>query len=134
MSEKGMKFDDNKLLYHLIPLKALEEEIKVLMIGAAKYEENNWQKVDNAIRRYLNATLRHLGKIVEALNNGWSDEKIAEMKDEDSGLHPLAHCACDIHFLLGHLEKYGKFDNETWKEKIKKIREEYKNEREKFGK
>lgn len=133
MSEKvGMKFDNFKLEYSLLPIDALEEEIKVLMIGAEKYLPNNWQKVDNGVVRYINAAYRHLGEIVKLLNENKNLEEIAKLKDNDSGLHVLAHAACDIHFALSLLGKYKLFDNETWKEKILSIREKYKLEREKF--
>jgi hypothetical protein len=130
MITKGIKFDNEKLDYSLLPIEALEEEIKVLMIGAEKYESGNWRKVPNGIVRYINAAYRHLGEIVKLLNEDRSLEEIAKLKDADDNLHPLAHASCDIHFALWLLGKISKFDNETWKTRIQTIKENYSKERE----
>ena len=130
----GMKFDDDKLQWHLLPIKAVEEEIKVLMLGAEKYEENNWQVVPDGVIRYVNAAYRHLGEIINMLNEGKSLIEIASLKDKDTGLHPLASTSCDIHFALWLLGKIKAFDNNEWKVKKKEIRRKYKKEREKFNK
>jgi len=129
VKKEGMKFDDNKLQWHLLPMDAIEEEIKVLMVGVEKYLPNNWQKVPDGIIRYINASFRHLSEIVKMLNEDKTLEDISEMKDPDTGLHPLAHIACDIHFALSLLSKYNSFDDEIWKRRIKEIREEYSEER-----
>ena len=39
----GIKFDDNKPDYSLIPPNALEDVVKVLTIGAKKYDRHNWK-------------------------------------------------------------------------------------------
>lgn len=129
MSETGMKFDDMKLDWSLLPIDAIEEEIKVLMIGAEKYEANNWMKVKDPIKRYINGAYRHLGDVVKYINNGMPDEEISKLKDVDTGIHPFAHAACDIHFALYLLKHFGHFDDCSWKESIKSIREKYKKER-----
>ena len=36
------------------------EVSRVLTIGAEKYDEENWRKLDNLQKRYTGATLRHL--------------------------------------------------------------------------
>ena len=86
--EVGMKFDDNKLLYSLIPPSATKALAEVLTYGAKKYAPNNWQLVENGETRYLDALLRHL----EAFRSG-------ETHDPESGLHHLAHVLTNVAFL-----------------------------------
>lgn len=59
----------------------------VLTYGAEKYEDSGWQKVDP--KRYWDAFHRHH----VAYSSG-------EKYDEESGLHHLAHLACNAMFLL----------------------------------
>ena len=57
---QGRKFDGGKLEYGLLPPLALEETVKVLTFGAQKYERDNWKKVPDSKRRYLDAMERHI--------------------------------------------------------------------------
>lgn len=85
----GLKFDDGKTQFHLLPTLAIEKVNRVLMHGAEKYGENNWRAVDNADERYWNAAMRHMFAWI-------SGEKI----DSDTGISHLAHAACSLMFLL----------------------------------
>ena len=89
----GRKDDQGKNRLDLIEPEFIEGVGKVLTFGAEKYEENSWQKVDNAENRYYAAAMRHL----LAWRKG---EKI----DPESGLNHLDHVACNIMFLQ-HFEK-----------------------------
>lgn len=80
---KGVKYDDGKLMYSLIPPEALEEVVKVLTFGAATYGPENWKQVDNAKVRYMDASMRH----GEAVRKG-------ELYDSESNHHHLAHRIC----------------------------------------
>jgi hypothetical protein len=91
--EQGMKFDGGKRDFTLLPWPAVEEIVKVLEFGAAKYSRDNWKHVDDAEHRYTKAAFRHL----IAYSNG-------EINDPESGLPHLAHVGCCILFLLA-LEK-----------------------------
>lgn len=84
----GMKFDNGKLLYSLIPPETLQALAEVLTYGANKYAPNNWQLVENGETRYLDALFRHL----EAFRSG-------ETHDPESGLHHLAHVLTNVAFL-----------------------------------
>ena len=86
--EVGMKFDNDKLLYSLIPTSATKALAEVLTYGAKKYAPNNWQLVDNGEVRYMDALFRHL----EAFRSG-------ETHDPESGLHHLAHVLTNTTFL-----------------------------------
>ncbi len=91
--QPGMKFDGGKRDFTLLPWPAVEEIVKVLEFGAAKYSRDNWKHVEGAQHRYTKAAFRHL----IAYNNG-------EINDPESGLPHLAHVGCCILFLLA-LEK-----------------------------
>ena len=85
-----MKFDGGKLDYSLVDDAAEAETVAVLSYGAAKYDRDNWAKVDGAGDRYYAALRRHL----YAFRRG-------ETLDPETGLHHLAHASCCVHFLLG---------------------------------
>ena len=87
----GRKFDMGKLEYDLIPPYALEEMVKVLTTGAQKYAADNWRMVPEANRRYFAAAQRHL----------WAWKR-GEIKDAETGIHHLAHAACNLFFLYEH--------------------------------
>jgi Domain of unknown function (DUF5664) len=58
---EGVKYDSDKTQYSLVPPYALEAVAKNLTSGLKKYpHRNNWQLVDNAEERYLDAMLRHI--------------------------------------------------------------------------
>ena len=89
----GIKYDQEKERYDLVPVLALEEVAKVLTAGATKYnedyEEENWRKVPNATRRYFSATQRHLAKV-----------RKGETHDTETKLHHYAHAITNLMFLL----------------------------------
>lgn len=87
--EVGIKYDNEKLRYNLMPEGVIEQEIRVMMFGAKKYEIDNWKRVEDWRRRYVEAAKRHL----IAYENG-------EEYDKESGLHHLAHARCCLAFLL----------------------------------
>lgn len=87
--EKGIKYDNSKLRWDLLPIGEIEKIVDILTFGANKYSDNNWQHVDNATERYYAALLRHL--------TAWrKGEKI----DPESGREHLSHVACNIIFLM----------------------------------
>lgn len=109
--EVGVKSDNGKLEFHLLPNEAVRSVVRVLMYGAYKalrpdgqygYGPDNWKHVKNARRRYYDAALRHL--------TAWYD---GDRYDFDSGEPHLAHAACCVLFLLGlELEKGLDFNDE----------------------
>lgn len=84
----GLKDDGGKLMWNLLPWKAVEGMIKVLTFGARKYSPQGWRTVPAAKERYTAALLRHLA----ALNVG-------ESLDKDSGLRHIDHVLCNAAFL-----------------------------------
>jgi hypothetical protein len=86
MSRRGVKDDDGKARYDLIPLEALRGVAAVLTHGAKKYAAYGWTCVPNAFARYRAAAERHVEAV---LLDG-------EELDSDSGLphawHYLTNC------------------------------------------
>lgn len=86
---QGMKFDDGKRDFTLLPWDSVERIVEVLEFGAQKYSRDNWRYVDDAKHRYTKAALRHL----IAYTKG-------EVEDPESGMPHLAHLGCCILFLM----------------------------------
>lgn len=96
MSLEGRKDDGlggtgaSKARWDLLPFDAVDEVVKVLTHGAGKYGDRNWEK-GMKWSRILAATFRHLVAFARG-----------QRRDPETGLHPLAHAACDILFLLAY--------------------------------
>lgn len=89
MEEKSFtKFDTGKTMYDLIPPKSLALLAEILTEGAEKYGANNWRKCKD-LSRYRNALMRH-----------YESYRQREFLDHESGKPHLAHCLCNIMFLL----------------------------------
>lgn len=87
--QTGRKFDNDKDRWDLLPVTAVKEVVKVLTYGAKKYDDNNWQYVEDAHNRYFAAALRHLV--------AWRE---GEQQDAETKLHHLAHAICCLLFLI----------------------------------
>ena len=79
----------------MLPVKQVEEVVKVLTVGAIKYEDDNWKRVPDARNRYFSASMRHM--------TAWWE---GEIRDPETGYHHLAHAICCLLFLMW-------FDNGT---------------------
>ena len=84
----GVKDDGGKLMWNLLPWKAIQGLIRVLTFGAKKYAPNGWRSVPDARQRYLAALLRHLYAA-----------SVGVKLDEDSGLRHIDHVLCNAAFL-----------------------------------
>lgn len=95
--ENGIKYDirDDKLRWDLLPLKEIEDIVKVYHEGAKKYGENTWQNLDNAYQRYKGALLRHL-----------LEYEKGNRYDEETGCAHLAQVAWNAIAML-HVDKAG---------------------------
>lgn len=86
---QGVKYDNGKPQWSLLPFKALGQVVDVLTYGATKYSPDNWKKVPNARRRYTDAGFRHF----TAYASG-------ETHDPETGKHHLAHAICCMLYLV----------------------------------
>ena len=85
----GVKYDGGKPQWSLVPFKAMTEVVEVLTYGAKKYSADNWCKVPDARRRYIDAGFRHFSAYVAG-----------EKNDPETGYSHLAHAICCLLFLL----------------------------------
>lgn len=99
------KKDGGKPHPSYVPVKLIEEVMKVREYGTAKYhgDSENWKKV--SIDRYHEALLRHVLAI-------WNDPFSV---DEESGLLHLSHIATNVAFMLALHKEERKEDNNSWK-------------------
>jgi hypothetical protein len=86
---EGIKYDQAKPRYDLLPMSALEDVVNVLTLGAKKYADNNWQKVEPYRERYFSACMRHLV--------AWRE---GEILDIETKLPHLAHAVCCLLFMM----------------------------------
>lgn len=86
----GLKYDQDKVMWHLIPRSLLLGVAKVLTFGAKKYAPNSWQKVEG--ERYYSAMNRHLDDIVSG-----------EYVDSESTLPHAFHFLCNAIFIAWKL-------------------------------
>lgn len=111
--QSGVKYDDGKTQWSLLPAYALEEVAKVYTYGAKKYAPNNWRK-GMAWSRTFSAIMRH----------AWSFWR-GETYDKETGLHHMAHAAFGCLTLVEYTRKKTKTDDRpfrlTLKEKNDKI-------------
>ena len=107
----ALKFDEGKLDWTLLPMDSLEDVVKVLALGAKKYNEQgdgpdtwNWTKGSGLGKwRLLKSLFRHLTSYMRG-----------EIYDPESGVNHLAHVVCNCLFILHYHknpDKFGKMDN-----------------------
>ena len=85
----GIKYDSEKPKMNLLPPKAIVEISKVLTFGAAKYDAENWRKLDDLQNRYTAGALRHIFAHMDG-----------EELDPETNLSHLAHAMCCLLFKL----------------------------------
>jgi hypothetical protein len=96
----GLRFNQDKLPYSLLPLLPLEEVIRVFGYGAKKYPKWNWYRGMKYGVSY-DSGQRHRAK-------WW----MGETNDPESGLHHLAHSIVnDLFNLTFELEKRADLDD-----------------------
>jgi hypothetical protein len=94
---KGVKYDNDKPRFDLLPWREVEDVAKVLTFGAEKYEPDNWKRVDNSKSRYIAAAFRHLSARAQG-----------ELFDQETGLPHVAHAICCLLFLGWHDKQKAK--------------------------
>lgn len=98
----GYKADEGKLPYHLLPSDSIEEVLRVLQYGSAKYTPRNWES-GMLWSRPFSALMRHM----------WAWWR-GEDRDNETGFSHLAHAGCCVLFLLAYeIRKTGRDDRPT---------------------
>lgn len=87
---KAVRHNEDKLRVDLIPPKFIEEVARVFTFGAKKYSPNNWKGFNEQQKEeIIGSLLRHILEFQKG-----------NKLDSESGLHHLAHAACNIAFIL----------------------------------
>ena len=102
---EGIKYDSEKPKMNLLPPKAIVEISKVLTFGAAKYDAENWRKLDDLQNRYTAGALRHIFAHMDG-----------EELDPETNLSHLAHAMCCLLFKLEIELENGKSKEEEPRE------------------
>ena len=92
--KQGVKYDNEKPKWSLIPFRSLQEVVEVLTFGAKKYAADNWKHVPQARSRYIDAAYRHL-----------ADWNTTSRLDSETNKSHLAHAICCLLFLLWFEQK-----------------------------
>lgn len=97
--KEGIKHDQLKIRWDLVPFDAVNEIAKILTFGAVKYEARNWEK-GMAWSRAFGAMMRHLTRWFHGQDN-----------DKETQLTHLANAGCCLFFLISwELRKKGTDD------------------------
>lgn len=98
IENKSVKNDiiDDKLRWDLLPMKEIEDIVRVYHAGAKKYGPNKWQNLDNGFERYRAAAARHIMAYLKG-----------ERMDKETNVHHLAAAAWNVITMLWY-DKHGK--------------------------
>lgn len=99
MKEEGLRFNDGKTRYDLIPPFAIEQLAKVFTKGAEKYAPRNWEK-GMSWTKVLASLKRHIA----AFERG-------EDFDKESGLYHMAHAMTNAAFILEYYKIFPQGDD-----------------------
>lgn len=97
--EEGLKFDEGKLRFDLIPIYPLEELARVYTIGAKKYGDYNWRQ-GMRWSRIIRAGLGHFYSWIKG-----------EKYDKEDGQHHLASVAWCVFALMQYEKDKNQFDD-----------------------
>tara|TARA_A100000164_G_C21894895_1_gene767362 strand:+ start:905 stop:1192 length:288 start_codon:yes stop_codon:yes gene_type:complete len=95
VTEQGIKNDNEKPDYSLVPFAAMDDVVRCLTHGARKYSRDNWKYIEK--NRYIAASLRHISKHSQG-----------EVYDPDSNLPHLSHAICSLFFVLEDISNTNK--------------------------
>lgn len=108
-------FKDNKLRWDLLPLKEIEDIVRVYTAGANKYGPNKWQDLPDGYNRYKGALLRHL-----------MEYEKGNIVDEETGCLHIAQVAWNAIAML-YCSKQKDKQNQMLKALDKRIEEKINN-------
>ena len=101
----GVKYDNDKPRWGLVPFKQFEQVVDVLTFGSKKYADDNWKKVPDAEERYFDAMLRHI-----------TEYRYGDKLDSETKKSHLSHAICCALFIMW-------FDDQETNKKFEKPEE-----------
>lgn len=99
MKDKGLRFNEGKVRYDLVPAYAQEQYAKVLTAGAEKYAERNWERG------------MRWSKVIASLKRHIAAWEKGEDYDSESGCLHTAHMQCNAAFLTEYYKLYPQGDD-----------------------
>jgi len=93
-ADTSLRFNEGKLRWGLVHYKSLEPMVRVLMVGAEKYADDNWKKSLDNNRQNLECLQRHLAALMDG-----------EVNDKETGLPHIGHIMCNAMFYQFHEDK-----------------------------
>lgn len=96
---QGIKHDQGKLQWNLLPLHLMSGMVRVLMFGAKKYAPWNWRKGMPWSQPY-NALQRHLTAFMAG-----------DDTDPETGESHLDHAMCCLLFLRSYVQERPEMDD-----------------------
>ena len=99
MKHEGLRYNEGKIRYDLIPTFANQQFARVLGKGAEKYGEQNWEK-----GMAWSSVIASLKRHIAAFESG-------EDFDAETGLLHMAHAMCNVSFLLEYYKIYPQGDD-----------------------
>jgi len=101
--EEGIKFDQGKLRFDLIPPESLILLAAVYTAGAVKYEDRNWERGMKWSRPF-GALMRHAWL-------WWAGKILGTTKDPESKFSHMAHASWNCFALLQYEMTHPEFDD-----------------------
>jgi len=95
----GLKHDQGKLRWDLLPLDSIEEVVKVYTFGAGKYDDENWRE-GISWKRIIGAIFRHLAAFCRGQD-----------VDDESGLDHRAHAVWGLLTLMNYTRTHPDMDD-----------------------
>ncbi len=91
MNAAGNRMNVGKLPWDLVPWDAVEEVVRVIAFGAKKYAARGWEDNPLSWVETCASMTRHTVRFL-----------LGEDRDPETGLHHMAHAACNALFLVAY--------------------------------
>lgn len=100
---QGLRFNEGKLRYELLPAFAMQELVRVYTKGSEKYADRNWE-----LGMDWSKVIASLKRHIAAFESG-------EDYDLESKCYHMAHAMCNCSFLLEYYKTHPEYDNRPHK-------------------
>lgn len=103
MEDEGLRFNEGKLRYDLLPRFALKQVAAVLTKGAEKYAERNWERG------------MRWSKVIASMSRHQADFESGEDFDPEDGMYHAAKIATNALFLVEYYKTHPEKDDRPHK-------------------
>jgi len=99
----GIKYDQGKLNWSLLPWEVIETAVNRYTVGAKKYEPWSWTLVDHGKERYESALMRHFMEYKRG--NRWDEDPNFEEHPSTHLQAALWNMICLVYYELQDIKK-----------------------------